>query len=192
MASKEAILKAGAQAVQQVDGGLVEGAGEQGDPALGGAGEQRRVPLVGRLGLGVEVVQAAAVPQPAGDAELRPVDVHGDGVGGVGLDLDGVAAGGRRRVDHAERPLQAAVVVPRQLADDIGRMARADLAVGDLDLGRHVLPASSTGVPASKFSTTFCHTAWKRVIKADVGALPILTQTTCGAGLRVMAHSTKS
>ena len=39
------------------------------------------------------------------------VAVQGDGVGGVGLQLDRIAAGGGRRVDHGQRPLQAAVVV---------------------------------------------------------------------------------
>ncbi len=137
------------QAVQQVHGALVEGAGEQGHPAPGGPLEQGGVPLVGGLGLLVELMQAAAVPQPAVDFELRPVDVHGDGVGGIGLDLDSVGAGVGRGVDHRQRPVQAAVVVPRQFADHVGRVVGPDPATGDLDVGgvRHGRPSSVNAEP---------------------------------------------
>jgi hypothetical protein len=95
-------------------------------PALGGPLEDRAVPGVGGLGLLVELVQAAPVPQAAVDLELGPVDIQRDGVGGVGLQLDGVAAGVGGRVDHLQRPVEAAVVVSRQLADHIGRIVGAD------------------------------------------------------------------
>ena len=73
-------------------------------------------------------MQGAPVPEAAADPELRPVDVQGDGVGGIGLDLDRVAAGGGGGIDQAQRAVQAAIVVPRQLADDVGRVVGADPA----------------------------------------------------------------
>ena len=69
------------------------------------------MPVIGRRCLAIDVVKGAAASQAAGQAELRPVAFEGDDVRRIGLDLDGVKASGRRRVDQAERPVQGAVVI---------------------------------------------------------------------------------
>ena len=126
-----------AEALEQVDGGLVERRGEEGDAQLARLGEQGLVPFERRVRFLVEVVEGAAVPEAALDAEIRPVMVDGEGVGGVGLNLDRVGAGRRRRLEHRQRPLEAAIVVSRQLADDIGLVVAADRTAGDGDGGGH-------------------------------------------------------
>ena len=140
-----------AEALEQLDGGDIERGGEDGHAALAGALEERRVPVVGREGLGVEVVQRPAGPGPVGDLEVGRVAGERDCVGGVGLQLDGVAAGRGGRVDHGQRPLQAAVVVARQLADHVRRMPGTDGAAGDDELGGHrFIPSAPASASATR------------------------------------------
>ena len=54
-----------AEAFEQLDRGGVERRGEQVTPTLARALEQRGVPVVGRVGLGVEVVQRAPAQGPS-------------------------------------------------------------------------------------------------------------------------------
>ncbi len=61
------------------------------------------------------------------------------GVGGVGLQLDRVGAGGLRGVHHVERALEAAAMVGGQLGHDVGRLARADRAAGYDDVRWHLI-----------------------------------------------------
>src|SRR3546814_8090844 len=72
----------------------------------------------------VQVVQPPAVPQPALDPELRPVDVDGDGVGAVGLQLDGVGARLLRRLQDPQGAADVAVMIAGHLGDDIGWLGR--------------------------------------------------------------------
>ena len=121
-----------AEVFEQVHGREVEGRGEQGHARLAGLFEQGRVPVPGRVGLGVELVEAAAVPKAPLDAESRPVMVEGDGVGGVGLDLDGVGTRLGRRRDQVQGAFDVAIVVARHLGHHIGRMAGPDGPAGDV------------------------------------------------------------
>src|SRR5699024_2610501 len=89
------LVHLGAEILEQVDGGGVEGAGERDHAVLPGPGEDRLVPLPGGVGLLVEVVEVAAAPQAVavGDAEGGTVGVDGDRVRRVGLELDRGGAG---------------------------------------------------------------------------------------------------
>ena len=61
-------------------------------------------------------------PSPA--TERRRIAVDGDRVGGVGLELDRVGAGGVGAVDELDRGLEALPVVGRDLGDDVDRAGR--------------------------------------------------------------------
>ncbi len=119
------------QPLEQLHGGLVEGRGETGDATAVCAREQRLVPFEGREGFRIEVVEGAPRPEAALDDEARASVVEGDGVGGIGLQLDRVRAGLGGGVDQLQRPLQASIVVARQLGDHIGRTIRPDRTSGD-------------------------------------------------------------
>ncbi len=58
---------------EQRDRAVIERRREHRDAELAALGEQRLVPLPRRMRLLVEFVEAAAVPQPARDAEVRPI-----------------------------------------------------------------------------------------------------------------------
>ncbi len=124
------------QTSQQVDGGLIERAGEGDDSRVAGGGEQPLMPIVGGIGGLVELIQRLAVPQSALDLEDLLVAVQRQGVGGVGLQLDGVGAGFGGDLDGAQRPVDVAQMVGRQLGDDERRLAGTDAATGDVELGQ--------------------------------------------------------
>ena len=63
--------------------------------------EKRLVPVPGCVCLFVEIMKPPTVPKPALQHKAGTVMVDGDGVGGVGLQLDRVRAGSLRRVDQA-------------------------------------------------------------------------------------------
>ncbi len=125
------------QAFQKVDGGRIEGTREQGDAPRARMREQMRVPIPWRMRLTIQIIERATVPQATLDAELRSIVVDGDRVGGVGLDLDRVGAGLLRRVDDGQGALKLPQMVGGHLRDDVRRLAGADLAAGDGDVGDH-------------------------------------------------------
>ena len=84
----------------------------------------------------VQLVERLAAPQPAG-LKIRRVAIYGHRVGAVGLQLDRVGPGLGGHLDQPQRPLKAAVVVRRQLGDDVRRMATANPTLIDRD-GMHV------------------------------------------------------
>jgi len=124
----------GAQAFEQVHGGGVKGRRKQGDVACPGAVEQCAVPVPWRVRLIIERVEAAPVPQTAGDLKVGLVTVQRDGVGAIGLDLDGCGAGGGGGVDQGEGAVQLAVVIGRQFGNHIRRMLWPDRAAVDFNL----------------------------------------------------------
>ena len=118
---------------EEIDRGVVERRREHRDAELAAFGEQRRMPVPRRVRLLVELVEAAAVPQAALDAEFRPVMVDGDRVGRVGLQLDRVGAGRLGGVHHGERMVETAAMIGGKLRHHVGRLARANGAAGDVD-----------------------------------------------------------
>ncbi|MNZ87020.1 hypothetical protein D3C78_1058670 [compost metagenome] len=75
------------------------------------------------------------------DLELFRVAVEGDGVGGVGLQLDGVGASLFRFLDDLQRGFQLAVMVGGKLGDDVRGCVGSDAAAGNADAGsvRHAV-----------------------------------------------------
>ncbi len=102
-------------------------------------GEQGRVPFIGSEGLRIEVVQGAARPQAPLQAKAGAVEIQGDGVGRIGLQLDRVGPRFGRRVDQLQRPLQASVMVSGKLGYDERRLIRANGAAGYGERRRHVI-----------------------------------------------------
>ncbi|MNJ36513.1 hypothetical protein D3C77_313040 [compost metagenome] len=77
------------------------------------------MPLPGGIGLLVELVERGAIPDGALiDLEILVVAIQGDGVGRIGLDLDGIGAARLGRPYRRQRRLQGVAVVGRQLGDD--------------------------------------------------------------------------
>ncbi len=117
------------------------------------------MPLPGGVRLLVEIVETVAVPQPPLDVEHRVVVVDGQGVGGIGLQLDRVGAGRLRRLDQRQGAAEIAVVVAGDLGDDVRRMAGSDRPAGNGDgaIGhcRCSLAAAAIGeTDASPFRTS--------------------------------------
>lgn len=67
-----------------------------------------------------------------------------DRVGGIGLDLYGIAAGRCRSFHQIQRSLQAAVMIGRQLTNNIWRVTTSDLAAGDIEVSAHPLLTADT------------------------------------------------
>ncbi len=125
------------QLLQQVHSGLVE-RGREGDYApVRRPPEQGLVPLKGCRGLRIKLIEAAPGPQALFDDEAGAPVVDGDGLGCVGLQLDGVRPGLRRRVDQRQSALDPAVVIARQLGDDERRLGGADPAACNGEVGGH-------------------------------------------------------
>ncbi len=93
--------------------------------------EQGGVPRKGRRGLGIEVVERSARPQALLDQEAWALEVDGDRVRRIGLQLDRMGAGLGCGVDQGEGPGQLSVVVSGQLGDDERRVFGSDGPAGD-------------------------------------------------------------
>ena len=123
---------------QELDGGFIERRGEKTEAQTARDGLQPGLPVPRGGGFAVEVVQHAALPCRAGaDAEILPVAVEGDGVGGVGLEFDRIRARRVRRPHDGHRLLEVLAVVRGQLRDDVSGMARTDWPPGDFDQRTH-------------------------------------------------------
>jgi hypothetical protein len=72
------------------------------------------------------------------DLKWRRVTRDGHRVSGVGLQLDGVRAGLRGESNDLESPIEAPVVIRRELRDQVSRLIRTDEAVSNLNRSRHV------------------------------------------------------
>ena len=121
------------QVFQQINGCVVKRRAEDGDAQLVSVLKQRGVPIPRRVGLLVQVVKRAAVPQPTTDTEIFRIAVQRDGVGAVGLQLDGIGAGLFGGLDNFEGSFNVAVVVGGHFCDDVGRMRRVDNSIVDRD-----------------------------------------------------------
>lgn len=121
----------GVEVLEQVDGGVIEGGTEDGDVVLARVFEQRLVPLPWHVRFLVKLIERLAIPQAAVDLEFFGVAVQGDGVGGVGLQLDSIGAGLLRLLDDLHRGVELAVVVSGELGDDVGRGVGSNPTTGD-------------------------------------------------------------
>lgn len=97
--------------LKEINCGFVEGRAEELDTQFAGVLSEWSVPLVGGAGLLVEVVQLAAVPEPALDYELGSVGVECDAVSGVGLELDGIDSCFGSQFDYAFGCIEILVMV---------------------------------------------------------------------------------
>ena len=120
---------------EKVDGGGVERGAEDDEAAGAGALEDGGVPFPGGEGELVEVVEGLAAPEALGvvDEKIAVADVEGYGVGGIGLQLEGVGAGIGGGVDEAEGLVEALAVVAGHFGDDEGGAAGADFGGADAD-----------------------------------------------------------
>ena len=57
--------------------------------------------------------------------------INRERISGIGLKFDGVTARSGGRFNELKRPVKRAVMVSRQLADDVGRLIRSDNAAVD-------------------------------------------------------------
>ncbi len=132
--SNDAILYAGALKIgEQVRSGFVKGRGEHRDAELASLLEECFMPLERRVRLLIEIVERAPVPEPALYPEAGPVVVDGYCVRRIGLQLDGVRPRRGRGLHKAQCALEFAVVIARQLGNDIRRMARPNRPAGDFN-----------------------------------------------------------
>jgi hypothetical protein len=119
-----------AEGVEEIDCGVVEGRAETVQAMRGRALHDGFVPVPGRVCLLVQLVELAAGPQAlvVFDDEAAGAHVERHRVGGVGLQLDRVGAGGRGGVDDGECALKRLVVVARHLGTEVGALVRPDFA----------------------------------------------------------------
>jgi hypothetical protein len=80
------------QALQQVDGRVIERAGEDRDAHLACMLKQRLMPLPRHVGFRIEIMQGASIPQASPTAEVRCLGVQRDRVRPIGLQLDSIGA----------------------------------------------------------------------------------------------------
>ena len=85
----------------------------------------------------VKLIQSSAVPQSALDLKLRAVVIDRQRIGGVGLQLDGIATGALRRLHQRKGAGDVAVMIARQFRDDIRRLVRPDQTAGNGKLTHH-------------------------------------------------------
>lgn len=80
------------------------------------------MPLPGRIGLLVDIVQVHATPEPAGIGDLKITTAHiqGDGVCAVGLELQGMSARSGCSIHDGQSPLKALVVVAAHFGNHKG------------------------------------------------------------------------
>ncbi len=92
-----------------------------------------RLPFPGGIGLLVKVIFGDAVPQSAFIHETVIVAVDRQGVGGIGLQLDGIRTGFGSRVDDFHSTVIILIVVGRNLCHNKGGRSGADGTLSDLD-----------------------------------------------------------
>ena len=80
-------------------------AAENGDADLARMLKQRLMPSPRHMRLLVKIVEGAPVPQAAANVEVFAIGIEGDGVGGVGLQLDRIGTAGLGRADDVQRVL---------------------------------------------------------------------------------------
>ena len=118
-------LKAGdlvgfaADGFQKIHRRFVKGGGQKIQPQTLTLRFDDGLPFPGGVGFFIQVVEVGAVPHAAFVAEILVVAVQGDGVRRVGLDLQAVGAGVRRRPYDLQRTVQAAAMVGAHLGDKI-------------------------------------------------------------------------
>ena len=98
--------------------------------------KQWLMPSPRHMRLLVKIVEGAPVPQAAANVEVFAIGIEGDGVGGVGLQLDRIGTAGLGRADDVQRVLQLAVVVGRHFGNDIRGGAKANLGAVNLHMDR--------------------------------------------------------
>ncbi len=91
------------------------------------------MPFPGRVRLAIEFVQRLTAPRTVRirDQELAGPQIEGHGVGGVGLQLDGVRARPSRRVDDRQGTIERAVVIAGHLGNHEWRMRGPDREISD-------------------------------------------------------------
>src|SRR6185437_7264010 len=104
---------------------------EYGNAELARVRKQRRVPFPRRVRLLIKIVEGSAVPQAPLDLKIRPVAVDSDGVRTVGLQFDGIGTGTLGGLDELQSRLKPAVVIRRNLRNDVGRLIAADTPAVD-------------------------------------------------------------
>lgn len=80
------------------------------------------------------------MPKAALNHEAGPIMVDRDRVGAVGLQFNRIRTGLGRRLEDGDRALEAAVMIGRQLCNDVGRLIRADPTSGDFESHVDTLP----------------------------------------------------
>ena len=103
---------------QKIHGSGVKRGGKAVYPQIFGERHQAWGPFPGGVGFLIEVMERAAFPERPPDAEIFVVAGDSHGVGGVGLELDGIRARVGRGAHYLFRALNAAVVVGRKLGND--------------------------------------------------------------------------
>ena len=137
------------QILQQVHRSEVERRAEDRDVVLACVFEQRFVPFPGHVRLLVEFIQRLAIPQSATDLKVLGVAVQGNGVSGIGLQLDRIGTSMPGLLDNLQRRLQAPIMVSRQLGNDVGLSVKPNAPPCDGDTGctRHEKPPSAPYLP---------------------------------------------
>jgi hypothetical protein len=97
---------------EELDGAGIKRRGKEGHAQVAGGCFELGLPVPGSIGLAVQVVEGAAGPNGASaDAKVLAVRVDGQGVGLVGLELDGIGTGVVSGAQDLERLIEILVVV---------------------------------------------------------------------------------
>jgi len=84
-----------------------------------------------------------ALPQRLAFLIDSKAGVHGNGVGGVGLELEGIDPGGGGGINQGQGAGQALVVVARHFGDNKRLVRGANQAAADADFGHGLIDAIS-------------------------------------------------
>ncbi len=96
------------------------------------------LPIPGRIGLAVQLVQRAAIPKRApSDAELFAIARDRHGVRSVGLQLDRIRTRVFGGLNDANRLIEVLVVIGGELSNNVDGAARPDSVFADVQASGH-------------------------------------------------------
>ncbi|GAA6616189.1 hypothetical protein NUACC26_019890 [Scytonema sp. NUACC26] len=124
-----------AELLEEVDGRRIERRRERYHAKRTRTLEDRRVPVPGRMGFLVELVERSSLPKAVGivDEELIAGEIQRHRIGCIGLQLERMRARLRRRIDDRQRAVERLIVIAGHLRNDERPVRTADRTALDHD-----------------------------------------------------------